>query len=109
MRQLLSTFIAVSMGLVLVSSAVFAEDIQIGLSEERIAITSSFDGQNIVLFGTIEGGQEEALQNGRYDIAVIVEGPESDVVIRRKERSVGIWVNGASRSLRRNPTIKSVE
>ena len=61
-----------------------------------------------MLFGTIEGGQEEALQNGRYDIAVIVEGPESDVVIRRKERSVGIWVNGASRSFERVPSFYSM-
>ena len=71
-------------------------DVQIGLSSETVAITSSFDGTDIVIFGTIENGDPELLANGNYDVVVVLYGPKEEVVVRRKERKLGIWVNGDS-------------
>lgn len=57
------------------------------LSEELIAITTGFTGTEILLFGATEGAG---------DIIVVVRAPESQVVVRRKTRVAGIWLNADS-------------
>lgn len=57
------------------------------LSEDLIAITTGFTGTEVLLFGATEGVG---------DIIVVVRAPESQVVVRRKGRVGGIWVNGDS-------------
>ncbi|MEP1206509.1 MAG: TIGR02186 family protein [Rhizobiaceae bacterium] len=69
-------------------------DVQIGLSSETIEITSDFDGTDIVIFGSIEGGDRQLLEANGYDIVVALFGPREEVVVRRKERRLGIWING---------------
>lgn len=54
------------------------------LSEDLIAITTGFTGTEVLLFGATEGAGE---------IIVVVRAPESRVVVRRKERVGGIWIN----------------
>lgn len=56
------------------------------LSEHLISITSNFTGTNLLLFGSIVG-----VENA--DIIVVVRGPEQEVVVRRKDKVAGIWVN----------------
>lgn len=69
-------------------------DVQIGLSSETVEISSNFDGTDIVIFGSIEGGSPEILERNGYDIVVVLFGPREEAVVRRKERTLGIWVNG---------------
>ena len=73
-----------------------AERLEIGLSHERVGITSSFDGTRVTLFGTIENPEDLVLERGGYDVVVTLTGPSSEVVVRRKSRVLGIWVNDAS-------------
>ncbi len=54
------------------------------LSKNSIEITTGFSGTDVLLFGAIEG---------EGDVLVEVRGPASDIVIRRKERTLGIWIN----------------
>ena len=54
------------------------------LSSYRISITSNFQGADVLLFGATEGGG---------DVVVVVRGPTEDLVVRRKRRVAGIWVN----------------
>ncbi len=70
--------------------------VQIGLSNETVGITSSFDGTEIVVFGSIENGEKERLKNGKYDLVISLEGPTDFTTVRRKEHKFGIWVNGLS-------------
>jgi len=56
------------------------------LSERRININLRFSGAKVLLFGATDG---------EGDVAVIVRGPAQPVVVRRKERIGGIWVNRA--------------
>lgn len=83
-------------------------DIQIGLSNDTVAITSNFDGTNIVVFGSIEGGDLELLKEKRYDIVVTLAGPSSNLIVRRKERKFGIWVNGAAHEFSDVPASYSI-
>jgi uncharacterized protein (TIGR02186 family) len=87
------------LSLILISCAVQAQektDVQIGLSSETVEITSNFDGTDIVVFGSIENGNRALLESGGYDIVVALFGPREEVVVRRKERKLGIWINGDS-------------
>jgi len=58
----------------------------VDLSNHLVAITTGFTGTEVLLFGTTEG---------KGDVIVVVRGPESEVVVRRKGRKLGIWVNDA--------------
>ena len=68
--------------------------LMIGLADDRVAITTGFHGSRLTLFG---------LKRRYGDIAVLIEGPEKDVVVRHKERLMGIWVNSESFRFRRVP------
>ena len=56
----------------------------IDLSEDLIGISTGFTGASVLLFGATEG------EGG---VIVLVRSPNSRVVVRRKSRVAGIWVN----------------
>ncbi len=68
------------------------EDIQSDLSARDIKIESNFTGAEIVVFGTVENGTPSATA-GAYDVVVVIRGPDEAIVARRKERTVGLWMN----------------
>jgi uncharacterized protein (TIGR02186 family) len=59
------------------------------LSDHLIAINTGFTGVDLLLFGTID-------QPG--DIVVLVNGPTTEVEVRRKQRIAGIWINSSRQS-----------
>ena len=65
------------------------------LSEDRIDITTGFTGSDVLLFGATDGSG---------DVIVVVRGPSGRVVMRRKSRVAGIWVNRDSAELRDVPS-----
>lgn len=56
------------------------------LSESRVDITSSYHGTDLLLFGAYEGMPGD-------NIILVVQGPATDIVQRRKAKRAGIWVN----------------
>ena len=60
------------------------------LSDHLIAITTGFSGASVLLFGATE-------KPG--DIVVIVRGPSQSVLMHRKSRVAGIWINTASMTI----------
>jgi uncharacterized protein (TIGR02186 family) len=91
----------------LAAPATAAERLIFALSNHRVLINSSFTGAEIVLFGTVEPNGPVREHPG-YDIVVTVTGPKQDLVTRRKERVLGIWVNAASRTFADAPTYLAV-
>jgi len=80
-----------------------AESLVSLLSDESIEITSSFTGSRIVVFGAV--GDEQAVKNASdYEIAIVVQGPETEIVARRKDRKFGLWINAASHSFFKVPS-----
>lgn len=69
------------------------ESIEIGLSTDRIAITSDFSGADLTIFGALDNADPLVVRQGRYDIIVVLEGPARTTVVRRKERVLGMWIN----------------
>lgn len=74
-----------------------AERLITSLSQHRVFITSSYTGEELVLFGAIEPDAQSRPRRNGYDIVATVIGPRQDLVTRRKERTMGIWVNADSR------------
>ena len=70
-----------------------------GVSQDTIQITSNYTGSDIVVFGAIEGQQSTV---GR-DIVVVVRGPDSNIVVRRRDRVAGVWINHDAASLNGMP------
>ncbi len=81
-----------------------AERLVVSLSNHRVAVTSSFVGENLVLFGTIEPDRPRAALRSDYDLVVTVTGPRQSLRTRRKERVLGIWVNVDAREFVRVPS-----
>lgn len=69
-----------------------AEEIVLGLSRDQVAITATFEGSDILVFGAIK---REAPIPDKSELGVIVTvaGPDEPVTVRRKDRRFGIWVN----------------
>lgn len=55
------------------------------LSSHLIAVTTGFVGQDLLLFGATDGDAS--------DVVVVVRGPATPLVVRRKDRVGGIWIN----------------
>jgi uncharacterized protein (TIGR02186 family) len=81
-----------------------AEQLVVSLSNHQVAVTSSFVGVELVLFGTIEPDKPRAALRSAYDLVVTVTGPRQTLRTRRKERVLGIWVNVDSREFVRVPS-----
>lgn len=72
------------------------ESIQIGLSTDSVAITSNFAGANLTIFGAVDNADPLIARQGRYDVIVVLEGPAKPVVVRKKSRVLGMWINTQS-------------
>jgi uncharacterized protein (TIGR02186 family) len=71
-----------------------AQALSASLSSDLIGITTGFTGGGLVLFGATDGPG---------DIIVVVRGPDHDVVVRRKARVAGIWLNTRRTTFLRAP------
>jgi uncharacterized protein (TIGR02186 family) len=85
-----------------------AERLVVSLSNHRVAVTSSFVGEDLVLFGTVEPDAGKTALRSAYDLVVTVTGPRQTLRTRRKQRVLGIWVNADSREFVRVPTYLAV-
>lgn len=86
---------AILLGLMLAAGPAQAERLVSTLSNQDISITSSFDGETLTLFGNVEpeAGATQRYVEGPYHIIVVISGPHTDRVARRKSNVFGIWLN----------------
>lgn len=88
--------------------APIAESIQIGLSTDRISITSDFSGADLTIFGALDNADPLVHRQGRYDVIVVLEGPMRPTVVRKKQRVLGVWINADSETFASAPASYSV-
>ncbi|GHF64093.1 TIGR02186 family protein [Seohaeicola zhoushanensis] len=87
MRALLVAFLMLLPGLALGS-----EEVVLGLSKDKVSITTSFDGSDILIFGAVK--RETPIPEGPpLQVLITVTGPMAPVLVRRKEKAYGIWIN----------------
>lgn len=73
--------------------------LQFELAENRVDITTGFNGTSIVAFGTVDN------LSSTENMVVTLKGPESKAIVRVKARSItGVWSNDESVEFRRVPS-----
>ena len=78
--------------LIVLTSPARSEEIVAGLSQSRVSITARFDGSEILIYGAVK--RDAPVPAGPpLQVIVTVEGPSTPLMIRRKERVAGIWIN----------------
>lgn len=83
------------------------EEIVLGLSQDKVAITANFDGSDILVFGAVK--REAPIPDAPpLQVIVAVFGPSEKVTVRRKERKLGIWVNTDSVQVDSAPSFYAV-
>ena len=89
------------------SPALAAETIVTGLSQNRVQITTDFDGSDILVYGAIK--RDAPTPPGSVmDVIITLEGPSSALVVRRKQRVMGLWINGSSVQISNAPSFYAV-
>ncbi len=101
---------AVIISTLFASFTVRAETLVTDLSQSEIQITSQFAGSQLLLFGALERHATESTQTDQlavqgldYDIIVVVQSEPTDLVIRKKEKIGGIWINNENETVRGVP------
>jgi uncharacterized protein (TIGR02186 family) len=75
------------------------------VSQRRIEIAYSFTGAELLLFGAILYPGGHAPSDRRpTDVAIVVKGPVQSVLLRRKARVAGMWVNSDELPYRSAPS-----
>lgn len=84
------------------------ETVQADISTRRVAVTSSFAGIEIVVFGAIDYSRQPSPESGYYDAVVVVEGTPARLVARKKDRVLGLWVNADSMTFQSVPSYYAI-
>lgn len=71
---------------IMLSSFAMANDegIAITLASNHVDVSTSFSGANVTVFGT---------RTKSGDISIVLSGQDVDVIVRRKQPILGVWVN----------------
>jgi uncharacterized protein (TIGR02186 family) len=69
------------------------------LSQDRVEITTGFSGTEVLVFGATE----RLLGAGGDDVLVVAQGAAEPMVVRRRVRVLGFWINGPSARFRNVP------
>jgi uncharacterized protein (TIGR02186 family) len=72
------------------------ESVQADVSARNVAVTSSFNGTEIVIFGAVDNSQQPSAESGYYDVLIVVEGVPGRLVARHKNNVAGLWLNTSS-------------
>lgn len=83
------------------------EEIVLGLSQAEVSITTNFNGSEILVYGAVK--RETPIPEGApLEVVMTVAGPSTPVVVRRKARRMGIWVNTEAVEVDRAPSFYAV-
>src|SRR2546421_6900506 len=91
------TALAFALGALASASPAAAERLIASVSNHRVQVSSSFTGEELVLFGSIERTPNDPQRSGGYDLIATVSGPRQNLETFRRDRVLGIWVNVDSR------------
>lgn len=78
------------------------------LSQNTVGITADFTGSQIFVYGAIERDRWSDVRDDEIDVVIAVTGPDQRVVIRKKARKFGIWVNNESVEIDAAPSFYAV-
>jgi len=107
-KRLRSIAAALLAALVLAAAASADEEVLAGLSQTQVALTADFVGSEILVFGAIRREAPTDPGADPLQIIVTIEGPSQPLVVWRKARRGGIWINVDSVRVGRAPSFYAV-
>ncbi len=84
------------------------ESVEADVSTRSVAVTSSFTGTEIIVFGSVEHSRQPTAESGIYDIAIVVDGTPAPVIARRKANVAGLWINADSVRFEKVPSYYAI-
>lgn len=75
-----------------------------GASKDQISIRTNFAGEKLLLFGAIDTAPYGPVDG----VVVVLRGPGENVVLRKKQKQFGIWINNAGTVLGPLPSFYTV-
>jgi uncharacterized protein (TIGR02186 family) len=84
MIVLLTAIVSAMPSAILDAAPAAAKGIIADVDDHLVEITTDFAGQDILVFGAIDGPG---------DVVLVMRGPAGRVLVHRKERFAGVWVN----------------
>ncbi len=95
------------LALVLLTLPLRAEEIVSGVSQSGVSITTNFDGTAIMIYGAAIR-DAPAPEGDLMQVIISIEGPPTPLVVRKKERVAGIWVNKGALQIASAPSFYAV-
>jgi uncharacterized protein (TIGR02186 family) len=87
MMRALSLSVLLAAAIASLAAPAAAKGIVADIDDHLVEITTDFAGQDILVFGAIDGPG---------DVILVMRGPAGRVAVHQKERFAGIWVNAES-------------
>lgn len=84
-----------------------AEQVVLGLSQDEVAITATFDGSDLLIFGAVRR-EAPVVTDPPLDVVIAITGPNHPVTVRKKDRVFGIWVNTEAVDIDQAPSFYAV-
>lgn len=103
MRRLVSFILLIT----LVCLPARADEVVAGLSQNRVSITATFVGSEILIFGAVKRDSPAPI-DAPLEVIVVVEGPSTPVTVRKKDKRFGIWINTDALELAGAPSFYAV-
>lgn len=88
------------------AAAAATEEVVAALSRNRVALTTTFSGLELFVFGAIKRVAPPV--DATFDVIVAVEGPTRPVLVRRKSRTLGVWANAEAVTIDEAPSFYAV-
>lgn len=67
----------------------------ISSTENEVAITATFSGADVIVYGAVERDRLVNALDGSLDVIITLAGESDPVIVRRKEWVAGLWINVA--------------
>ncbi len=84
------------------------ETVQADISTRRVAVTSSFTGTEVVVFGSVDNSRQTNAAAGYYDVVIVIEGTKESLIARKKSHVGGIWINTGSQQFSNVPSYYAI-
>ena len=106
--RIVSLWRALAVWLLLATGAMAQETVVTGINTDNIALTANFSGSDLFVFGAIRRDAPPPEDAPPLDVIITIKGPPMPVIVRRKERRFGIWMNTESVEVRAAPTFYAI-
>lgn len=98
---------ALALLIALFATSAGAEKLVTGVSQDQVAITATFDGSDILVYGAV-ARDAPAPAGVKQNVIITLEGPTQELIVRKKARTFGVWANHESVKVDSAPSFYSV-